>query len=178
MLGDLLPMPVQRGAPRVSSSGALTASRYAVSGTLASTTRDRSAGSRTIMSGRMRTPLDFARFLFQKIAVLHHAGQLCDAAQRDFAPAAAGLRRTQRRGKRGGLARQRLQLLAEAAVRPFPARVPVRGRAPPSAAEGLGQRRTMPPQRLRSRSASAPGRPSFAARVVSSVARAASRNAL
>ena len=67
------------------------------------------------MSGRIRTPPDSSSLLFQKIAVLHHAGQLRHAAQGDLSPSAASLRRAQRTGKRGGLARQRLQLRAQAA---------------------------------------------------------------
>ena len=178
VLGDLLAMPVQRDACATVRPLRLTASRYAVSGTFASTTSDRPAGSRTIMSGTNSHAVAFARLLFGKIAIVHHAGQLRDAPQRNFAPTAAGLRRSQSGGKRGCLARQRLQLLAQAADKLSRAHAPARGRELPSgpanrpeadhASDSAFDRGLLLRQVARH----------LARAMVSSVVRAASRNAL
>ena len=75
------------------------ASRYAASGTLASTTISRPPGRCTTMSGRRRPPLALDGDLLAVVAVLGQAGQLDHAVQRDLAPPPAHVGGAQRGGQ-------------------------------------------------------------------------------
>src|SRR5713101_3884620 len=73
-------------AVRSSSLAAATDSRYAASGTFASTIMSRPPGRWTIMSGAQTPLLSLDRDLLDVIAVLHHPRQLDDPVERDLAP--------------------------------------------------------------------------------------------
>ena len=93
-------------ASRVWSSVASCASRYASSGTFASTTTVRPPGSRTSRSGRMR-PLSLSVVdCSSKSQVLEHAGHLDHAPQLHLAPPPAHGRRAQGPHEVGGLGAQ------------------------------------------------------------------------
>ena len=82
-----------RCAARSESSVASIESRYAASGTLASTITTFPPGSRTIRSGRSLPSSVVRRHLLVEVAVRQHARQLDDALELDLAPAAADMRR-------------------------------------------------------------------------------------
>ena len=93
-----------RCSRRVSSSSASAASRYASSGAFESTTRFLPPGSFTTRSGRRSRPSSsrLARLL-DEVAVREHPRQLDHALELHLAPAAADVRRAERRDETAGL---------------------------------------------------------------------------
>ena len=105
---------------RSMSSVASHASRYAASGTLASTITFLPPGRRTFMRPQPAVVRGGGHLLVE-VAVRQHPSELDDALQLDLAPATAHVRRPQRRDKRRGALAQLRELLAQRSLRPLAA---------------------------------------------------------
>ena len=104
---------------RSESSVASQASRYAASGTLASTITTFSPGRRTIRSGRSASVVGRDRDLLVEVAVRQHSRQLDDALQLNLPPAPPDVRGPQRSGEGRRALAQLRQLAPERPVRPL-----------------------------------------------------------